>query len=703
MKKTPLKIAATVASIAFLCEVLVMMLLHRVNAPHNYLILLDSFLMVLFLSPALYYFIYRPLRESEERNRSLVNSMNEGVYLHEVIYDDTGMAVDYRILDVNPSFEKITGLKKETSTGRRASDLYGSNDPPYLDIYAKVASTGEPAYFETYFPPMDKHFRISAFSPERGRFATVFADITQSKQLRKKLVTAKKEWEETFDIINDAITIHDRDFNIVRCNKAAEEMLGVPYEKMLKRKCYESYHGKSCPPEGCPSCTTLQTGEPSVTEVFEPHLNKHIEIKALPKFDENNQLAGLVHVVQDIDSRKKAEKARENLEAQLRQSQKMEAIGTMAGGIAHDFNNILAVIMGNAELSMDELREEDPARSNAIEILEAANRAKDLVSQILSFSRKEDVALVPVMPHQLVGSAVKLMTSTIPKTVEVRLDIDPHCGFIRADITQMHQVMMNLSTNAVHAMDEKGVLEISLKKVAIGPDDQRYRQRVDPGSYALLTVSDTGIGMDEKTANRIFDPFFTTKEKGEGTGMGLSVVYGIVKNHGGVITVDSKPGKGSVFSLLFPAIEGKALPKREEDRSLPGGNERILYVDDERKLADVSRRMLENQGYQVTVSTDSAGAVGLLMSDPDRFDLVITDQTMPGMSGTELTAELLKINPDIPVILCTGFSNKISVERAKAMGISEFCMKPLDWKHMAVTIRKVLDERRRLDLSKQPL
>jgi PAS domain S-box-containing protein len=691
MKNTPLKIVAIVATVTFVCDLFLMAVLHQTGTAHNYLILIDSVLLVTLLSPVLYLYIYRPITESERKNRSLIDTMNEGVCLHEIIYGDGGQAVDYRILDVNPSFEKITGLPRERAVGSTASELYGTDESPFLERYAEVASTGNPASFETYLPSMGKHFHISVFSPERGKFGTVFSDITLNKELEHTVSSAKKEWEETFDIINDAITIHDQDFNIVRCNRAAVEMLGVRYKTILKQKCYVSYHGTGCPPDGCPSCVTLKTGDPSVTEVFEPHLGKHIEIKALPKFDGGGKIVGLVHIVKDIDQRKRAQKEREDLEVRLRQSQKMEAIGTMAGGIAHDFNNILAVIIGNADLSLDDLEEENPARTNVEQILEAGHRGKDLVSHILSFSRKAEINPVPVKPQQLVSSAMKMLGSTIPRTIEVRQDVDPGCGFIRADLTQMHQVIMNLSTNAVHAMDEKGVLEVGLRERIVGPHDHAISGKLTPGKYIEISIADTGSGMDGNTIERIFDPFFTTKELGKGTGMGLSVVYGIVESHGGAITVDSEPGVGTTFRLLFPTIEAKALPERHASQSLPTGKERILYVEDEKVLADVGSRILERLGYRVEVMTDSAEALDLFRSKPEDFDLVVTDQTMPGLSGTELTADILKIRPGMPIMLCTGFSNKISEEMARELGIRKFCLKPLTREELAGAVRSALD------------
>lgn len=396
----------------------------------------------------------------------------------------------------------------------------------------------------------------------------------------------------------------------------------------------------------------------------------------------------------DITALKQSEKEKITLESQLQQAQKMEAIGTMAGGIAHDFNNILSIIIGGVQMALDDIPAGSQAEYYNNAALQAARRATDLVKQILTFSRKSDQKLIPVSPHNIINEYLKLLRSTIPTTVAMRRHIDPECNDILADPSKIQQVIMNLCVNAVHAMDEKGVLDVRLEEVVLSPQDIDHKPGLTPGPYARLSVSDTGCGMDQETMARIFDPFFTTKEAGEGTGMGLSVVHGIVVSHGGMIKVESKPRQGTTFRVFFPVIQAEPAEKKSEiPAPTAAGTERILFVDDEEAIAEMSGMMLKRLGYMVTARSSSLEALATFKSNPDDFDLVVTDQAMPHMSGAELAVEVLKVRQDMPVILCTGHSRMISEKEAKKIGIKEFCIKPLEMRILAETVRKVLDEK----------
>jgi len=403
---------------------------------------------------------------------------------------------------------------------------------------------------------------------------------------------------------------------------------------------------------------------------------------------------GLIIQMVDITERKRAEEEKARLEAQLQQAQKMEAIGTLAGGIAHDFNNILGVIIGCTELSLLDVPRGFPARPHLIEVLKAGNRAKDLVKQILAFSRHSEQERKPVQPGIIVKEALKMLRSSLPSTIQIRQYIKKEPGIINADSTQIHQVLMNLCTNAAHAMREKGgILKVNLSNVDFDAEAAEPVPDLTPGSYINLTVSDAGHGMDSKTMERILDPYFTTKATGEGTGLGLAVAHGIVRSYGGAIKVVSEPGKGSTFEVFIPRIDyPKDLPETGEPAELPTGNERILFVDDEETLVYAGQAMLERLGYEVIARTSSVEALEAFRAQPDKFDLVVTDMTMPNKTGTELARELLQIRPDIPIILCTGFSEVILEETAKTIGIREFIIKPIVMKDMAETVRKVLDK-----------
>jgi len=397
------------------------------------------------------------------------------------------------------------------------------------------------------------------------------------------------------------------------------------------------------------------------------------------------------------------ESERRHLESQLQQAQKMEAVGTLAGGIAHDFNNILAAIIGFTEIASLQITEDDKAKESLKEVLKAGYRARDLVNQILAFSRQSEQELKPVQASFIVKEALELLRASLPTTIDIRRNIKIPVGqdIVNADPTQIHQVLMNLCTNAAHAMrEEGGVLEVNLRNVDFGlgvgdfkDEESRSKTRLSPGPYLRLTVSDTGSGMAPDVKERIFDPYFTNKEKGEGTGMGLSVVYGIVKDHGGAITVFSEPGKGTTFHVYLPLIEKAVEPKKETVESLPTGHERILFIDDERTLVNLGKQTLERLGYEVVTKTSSLEALELFRTKPAQFDLVITDMTMPQMTGDKLAKEMMAIRPDIPIILCTGFSERITEEKAKGMGIREFVMKPFVMTELAKLIRKVLDQK----------
>lgn len=398
-------------------------------------------------------------------------------------------------------------------------------------------------------------------------------------------------------------------------------------------------------------------------------------------------------IVNDISDRKRAEEEKEELQSQLLQAHKMESIGTLAGGIAHDFNNILFPMVGFAELMRDDLPKDSRLRENIKEILLGAKRAGDLVKQILTFSRQTDQVLKPLKVQFIIKEVLKLTRSTLPSTIQIQEEISNDCGLVMADGTQIHQIAMNLITNSYHAMPETGgKLAVALKEVELGIDDLKDPLMV-PGPYACLTVTDTGTGIEKHILDRMFDPYFTTKEKEKGTGLGLAVVHGIVKSYGGDIRVYTEPGKGTTFHVYLPIIQTEAEGlKVEVTRPIPKGSERILIVDDEEQIVRMEKQMLEGLGYHVTARTSSIEALEAFRAVPANFDLVITDMTMPNMTGVQLAQSLLAIKPDIPIVICTGFSEKINEDRAKEEGIKEFVMKPIVKRELAEKIRKVLDE-----------
>lgn len=389
----------------------------------------------------------------------------------------------------------------------------------------------------------------------------------------------------------------------------------------------------------------------------------------------------------EMQERKRAEK-------ELIHAHKMEAIGTLAGGIAHDFNNILTAVMGYAEIGLHKKNIDQTKLTYIFEqIMQAGARARDLIRQILTFSRQRDQERVPVKTGVILKEGLKLLRATLPKNIQIREIIRTEADIVLADPTQLHQIVMNLCTNAAHAMRDKGgVLEVILDEFSHDTASKAHISDLEPGPYLQLTVRDTGTGIDPSVVTRIFDPFFTTKAPGEGTGMGLSVVHGIVKACGGKVLVNSEIGQGTTFQVLLPRVDINVDAVIDNAQQIPSGSEHILLVDDEQALVEVGHEMLQEIGYTVSTQTDAREALAAFRAQPEQFDLVITDKSMPNMTGFDLAREIFQIRPDIPVILCSGFHDESDTEKAKELGFSEIIVKPLVMREMAETIRNVLDK-----------
>jgi PAS domain S-box-containing protein len=408
-----------------------------------------------------------------------------------------------------------------------------------------------------------------------------------------------------------------------------------------------------------------------------------------PLLDSFDRLSGYVSLKRDV-----TEMVR--IESQFRQVQKMEAIGTLAGGIAHDFNNILSAILGYTDMALMDPKMDDRSKRYLRQVYGAAERATGLVKQILSFSRQSDEKPRPVKVSPIMEEALKLLRASLPSTIDIQPDIQSEPDTVLAEPTQIHQILMNLCTNAAHAMQgRKGELKVSLTTAEIDSRDTLIAHHgALPGEFLKLTVSDTGVGIAPALLNRIYDPFFTTKKPGEGTGMGLAVVYGIVKGYGGVITVESELGKGTAFHVYLPLLTAeKSEWKKDAEIRIVGGAERLLFVDDEINLVQLAKEMLSDLGYQLVGRSNSVEAWEVFRDHPHDFDLVITDMTMPNLTGIELAQQCLRVRPDIPIILCTGFSEEITPESVKKIGIRELIMKPLLKYQLASAIRRALDQK----------
>ena len=520
------------------------------------------------------------------------------------------------------------------------------------------------------------------------RMAGSIQDISEQKDSIIKVQQAKDEWEKTFDAISDIITIQDKDMKIFRVNKGAARFFQCEPQDLLGKHCYELFRCSTGPCTHCPSLTTLSDKVNHTEIIKNESLKKVLSVTSSAVLDENGDFKFLVHIARDITEQMK-------MEEDLLQSHKMEAMGTLAGGIAHDFNNMLTAIIGYAQLVQAELPE-GKTLSHVEQIFKAGGRAKELVKQILTFSRKGSHEVEPLKPHLIVNESLKLLRSSLPSTIEIKEHIDKESGSILADPTKVHQVMVNLCTNALHAMeDEKGCLEVSLTRKKITKKDLGREKNISPGVFVELSITDSGKGIESGVLERIFEPYFTTKEAGKGTGMGLAMVHGIIKEHEGFIKVKSKVGEGTTFLVYFPMVELKSEKQLEENVLLvPRGNEKILVVDDENFIGEFLQESFERLGYHVVYKESSIGALEEFTASPEDFDLVITDQTMPIMAGSDLAPKLLEIRPDIPIILCTGFSNIINSEEAKNIGFRDFFMKPVDMRQLAFKVREILDEKK---------
>jgi nitrogen-specific signal transduction histidine kinase len=403
----------------------------------------------------------------------------------------------------------------------------------------------------------------------------------------------------------------------------------------------------------------------------------------MPLHDQAGNVMGVLSSAEDITQNVM-------FENKLVESTKMETIGTLSGGIAHDFNNILSSVLGYVELSLVDVETGSQLASNLQEVYRAGMRAKELVRQILTFARKEEGHIQPIQISVIAKEATKLIRSIIPASIDIRLKVESN-AFAMAEPTQIHQIFMNLFTNAAQAMENNGgTLTVTITEETLDSSFNSMHPVFTPGKFLKIIVLDTGTGIATHKLDRIFDPYYTTKGRGEGTGLGLSVVHGIVQSHHGEISVDSKVGRGTAFTIYLPLSSQKAGSALNRLKTIPMGSERILFVDDEVPIADMSRQRLSMLGYKVTTVNSSRQALEHLAQAPEDYDLMITDMTMPRMSGDQLAIEVKKIKPDIPIILCTGYSKKISKERARAMGIDAFLMKPIALDDMAETIRAVL-------------
>ncbi len=533
-------------------------------------------------------------------------------------------------------------------------------------------------------PAIDREL-AEAVSREKRRQAE--AALLASEEKFKTIAYYTVDWESWFAPDGTCLWVNPAVFRIT--GYSADEILSMPdFTAVLfaeeDREPFRRYFKKAL--------TGTRGDNFEIRFLHKNGSNLWLSVSWQPVYDTTGKFLGIRTSGRDITALRQAFEERGKLEKQLYQAQKMEAVGTLAGGIAHDFNNILSGIIGYAELAIVQ-QDEDLRRRNMEQILNAAERARNLVRQILAFSRhvEQDKQLQDF--RLVVDEALKLLRATLPTTIEIKKIFTESPLPVHADYTQMHQVMMNICTNAAHAIGEKGgVITVRLSQEEIMAGTTTGEPDLSPGSYARLTISDTGCGIDPVHLGRLFDPFFTTKGVGEGTGLGLSVVYGIVHDHSGTIKVASLPGQGATFHIYLPLSEGNLQERAEPKKTATlRGNERILFVDDEVELVDLGQKILAGLGYSVKACADSRAALQTYLANPQAYDLIITDMNMPHLSGSELAVQILAVRPGQPIILMTGYSDYMSSEKAAEIGIRAFVLKPLSRTMLASLIRQVMD------------
>jgi PAS domain S-box-containing protein len=513
----------------------------------------------------------------------------------------------------------------------------------------------------------------------------------EQKRVRQELEASHKMLKSFLNAVPDLLVVLDRDFNILYSNYKEQDQF--PDNRSEKYTCYQRYKNLTAPCEDCSARTVFDTGQIVERQTENPtdgHIN---EVRVFPIFDDQGRVELVVEYIRDITEQKKMEAERQTYETRLQQIQKMEALGTLAGGIAHDFNNILVAVIGYAELSLGAMPKSSPLRRNLQQIIQAGMRARDLVQQILTFSRQEKREPKPLQIGILVKEALEMLRSTLPATIEIKQQFASKVENVMADPTQIHQVIINLCTNAAQAMeDEGGLLTVDLTQVDLKARDVAAHPGMQQGSYVRLTVSDTGQGIAPGVIGKIFHPYFTTKDKGKGTGLGLAMVHGIIKSYGGFINVQSQLDHGAVFQVYIPTIEQLVTHDDPQAGELATGNEHILLVDDEPLVIEVLQEMLELQGYRITAADGGTRALETFRKAPQAFDLVITDMTMPKLTGDRLSQEIKKIRTDIPIILCTGFSDKLADKCPLDYGVQDFMVKPIKQADLIKTVRNVLDK-----------
>ncbi|MEN6484742.1 MAG: PAS domain S-box protein [Syntrophobacteraceae bacterium] len=645
--------------------------------------------------------VEKAIQESNEYLNALFEGARDAIFIAD---PESGI-----ILSANAEAERLLGKPRSAIIGRYQSELHPpAEDGMYRGLFerfiledCKARVLGEVQRADGATVPVEISGSIVHVGGGRRVVMGLFRDISERKRAEEALRRSEERYRTLLETTFDWIWEVDSSGRYTYASPQVFDILGYAPEEILGHTPFDFMSEEEAERVKCIFLEAVSHRQPlSLLENVNRHRDGRrivLESNGVPVFGTGGEFLGYRGIDRDVTARKEAEEQRARTEAQLRQAQKMEALGTLAGGIAHDFNNILGIIIGYTEMIEWEAGKDSPLQKNLREVLKAAHRARDLVLQILAFSRRNEQGKKPVRVDAILREALKMLRASLPSTIDIQTSVSSRLAVL-ADQTQIHQVLMNLCTNAGQAMrDHGGVLTVELADLWIDSETASSHPGWQAGPHVKLTVRDTGHGIAPPILDRIFDPFFTTKEPGVGTGLGLAVVHGIVKSHGGVIEVESVPGEGTAFHVYVPAMKGAEESHAAEAEDIPCGFGRILLVDDEPMLALATKRMLERLGYEVEHRLDGSEALEVFRSSQAEtpFELVITDMTMPRLTGADLARELLKLEPDLPVVLCTGFSEIMDKEMAKSLGIRAYLIKPVIARELAETVRDLLAERRK--------
>jgi PAS domain S-box-containing protein len=672
------------------------------------------------------------LRKSERRFHDLFSSMSEGFALHEIMCDEDGRPCDYRFIDVNPAFEKLTGLKREDVVGRTVLQVLPDEDPKWIEIYGSVALTGEPVHFENYSPVLKRYYEVFSYCPAPKEFAVIFMDITQRKFSEEELcrhrdnleelvkerttelearnkqliaeVAQRKKAENALRMAGaynrslieaglDPLVTIDVNGRITDVNMATEKVTGRNRRELVGTDFSDYFTEPEKARTGYQKVFSEGKVQDYPLDIL--HRDGHITpvlYNASLYYDQEGKVLGVFAAARDITERKRAEEEKDRLESQLIQAQRIEALGKLAGGIAHDFNNVLQPILINSELISDILPHGTQEREYLDQIIDAAHLGKNLIRQIKLFGSRKGSVFKPIAIGPVIQEALKLLKRSIPKGVTFRQWITSSESLVQVDPTQIQQIILNLCNNSVQAMKEgKGFLGVSLKETEIISYTPALVSNLKPGRYLKLTVRDTGSGISAEIRDKLFDPFFTTKKSSKGTGLGLAVVHETVKNASGSILLHSDVGKGTRFEVYLPQYTGPMDQAPKQIRQFAGqGEKHVLLADDNEADLRSIHQLLIHLGFQVTSTTDPQEALHIFMNAPKMFSLIITDQVMPRLRGHELAGHVRQIRKDIPVILCSGSEDIVRELQEKKTPINEYILKPFSRSQLQEAIGRVL-------------